>query len=229
MLENKLDSIAPNLWKIDYPQKFLRMEIGTRMTIIRLKSGDLFLHSPIHLTNDIQNKLNTLGKVTYVIAPNKFHHLYIGAYYTAFPDAEMYAVPGLDKKRPDLPFHGVLTNETVYEWREEIDHLVFRGIPLINEVLFLHRESRTLILTDLIFNFGSDLALTTKIFLKLDGAYNSFSVPRLIRYLLIKDREKARESIRKILSWDFDRVTLAHGNILEKGGHEAVKRAFEWL
>ena len=93
MLENILTSISHNVWTIDCPQKFLGMEIGTRMTIIRLKSGELFLHSPIHLTNDIPKKLNTLGKVTYVIAPNKFHHLYIGEYYTAFPNAEMYAVP----------------------------------------------------------------------------------------------------------------------------------------
>ncbi|MFQ5787866.1 MAG: DUF4336 domain-containing protein [Thermodesulfobacteriota bacterium] len=229
VLETHLTSLSQNFWAIHCPQRFFGLEIGTRMTIIRLKSGELFLHSPVHLTNNIQKKLNTLGKVRYVIAPNKFHHLYVGEYFNAFPDAEIYAAPGLERKRADLSFHGVLTNETANGWQEDIVHLVFGGMPLINEVVFLHRESLTLILTDLIFNFGSDLPLSTKIFLKLDGVFNSFSVPRLIRYLLIKDREKARESISKILSWDFERVIVAHGNILETGGKEAVNKAFNWL
>jgi len=98
-------------------------------------------------------------------------------------------------------------------------------MPLINEVVFLHRESRTLILTDLIFNFTSDLPLLTKVFLKLDGAYNNFSVPRLLRYFVIKDWVKARESFGRLLAWDFDRVILAHGSILETGGHEAMNKA----
>lgn len=229
MSDNKINSIAPNLWVVDYPQKFLGMEFGTRMTIIRLKSGDLFLHSPVKLTDNTLKILDSIGKVRYIVSPNKFHHLHVDDYFNSFPDAEIFAAPSLEKKRSDLPFHGTLSKETVYGWQKEIDHLIFGGMPLFNEVEFFHSESNTLILTDLILNFGTSFRFLTKILLQIDGVYNRFAVPRLTRYIAIKDKVKARESVNKILSWDFDRVILAHGNILDVGGRDAVKNAFEWL
>ncbi len=226
---NKLTLLAPNLWIFDQPHKFLGIEVGTRMTIVRLETGDLFLHSPIQLTSETRKELGVLGTVRYVVAPNRFHHLFIKNYFTAYPKAEFFATRSLQKKRPDLSFNGVLTDEQTYGWQVELKHLVFGGMPILNEVVFFHIPSHTLILTDLICNFRADLPLSTKIFAWLDGVYQSFGVPRLERYLLIRDREQAKGSINKILSWDFDRVIMAHGHIMQRDGHEAMKRAFEWL
>jgi hypothetical protein len=226
---NKLTSLVPNLWIFDQPHKFLGIEIGTRMTIVRLETGDLFLHSPIQLTGEARKQLDALGTVRYVVAPNRFHHLYIKDYFSAYPEAEFFAAPSLQKKRPDLSFNGVLTDEKTYGWQEELRHVVFGGMPILNEAVFFHIPSHTLILTDLICNFRGDLPIPTKIFTWLDGVYENFGVPRVERYLLIRDRKQAKSSINKILSWDFDRVIMAHGHIMQRGGHRAIKKAFEWL
>ncbi len=229
MPANDLTLLAPNLWIFDQPHKFLGLEIGARMTIVRLETGDLFLHSPIQLTGETCKQLDAIGPVRYVVAPNRFHHVYIKDYFSVYPTAEIFAAPNLQKKRPDLFFKGVLTDEKAHGWQDDLKHLVFEGMPMLNEVVFFHIPSHTLILTDLICNFRGDLPMSTKVFVWLDGVYENFGVPRLERYLLTKDRKKAKSSFDKILSWEFDRVIMAHGQIMQTGGHPAIEKAFEWL
>ncbi|MCH7600214.1 MAG: DUF4336 domain-containing protein, partial [Myxococcales bacterium] len=35
--------------------------------------------------------------------------------------------------------------------------------------------------------------------------------------------------IDRILEWDFDRVTVTHGQVLESGGRAKLEQAFAWL
>lgn len=100
---------------------------------------------------------------------------------------------------------------------------------MIDEVVFFHPSSGTVIFTDLVFNFSNDLTPGQKIFALLDGVYKRPQVSRLTEYVLIRKRKEARESADRILSWDFDRVLLAHKDIVEDGGKEAVRKAFEKL
>lgn len=197
------------------------------MTVIRLASGDLFLHSPVGLTDSLRRVLNALGNVKYLIAPNRFHHLYIGDYVKAYPGAQLYAAPGLTEKRRDIKFTGVLADGAEYGWADEIEHLLFGGIPMLNEVVFFHPKSGTLILADLLFNFSDDLSTCQRIFARIDDVYLEPKVSRLTRLLLLRNREEAKKSADRELYWDFDRVLVAHKDMVERGGYEAVRRAFE--
>jgi hypothetical protein len=47
--------------------------------------------------------------------------------------------------------------------------------------------------------------------------------------LSFKHRDLARLSLEKLLSWDFDRLVIAHGPCIEKGAKPFVERAFAWL
>jgi hypothetical protein len=113
------------------------------------------------------------------------------------------------------------------EWEGEIEHFVFGGMPLLNESVFLHKPSRTLILTDLMFNFSRDLTAGQRLFAALKGASGRPSVSRLMRYFMMKDRAAVRRSAGKVLEWDFDRVLLAHKDMIDRGGKEIMRRAFE--
>ena len=97
-------NLAANLWVIDRPFKlpFVRAEIGTRMTCIRLADGCLLLHSPVKLDAALRRWLNALGEIRAIVAPNKLHHLYLTEYVTSYPNARIYAAPGLSKKRSDI-------------------------------------------------------------------------------------------------------------------------------
>jgi hypothetical protein len=223
-----LRPLAPELWVADRPLPLPVGDIGTRMTVIRLGDGGLFLHSPVRLDATTRTALAALGPVRAVVAPNKVHHLFAGDYAAAYPEARLYAAPGLPEKRPDLPFHETLADQTPLAWHLEIEQHVFRGIPWINEVVFFHRATRTLLLTDLAFNVGDSGRGRARLFYWLTGVAGRFGPTRILRALL-RDRHTARTSVETILAWDFDRVVVAHGAVLESGGREAVRAAFAFL
>lgn len=223
-----LRPLAENIWVAERRQAFYGLEVGTRMTVIRLASGRLLLHSPIALDPALRGELDALGPVSYVVAPNRVHHLYAGDVAKAYAQARLWIAPGLERKRPDLVFEAILGDDEPAEWRGEVLQTFFRGRPYENEVVFLHRASRTLILCDLAFNFGPSAAAPTRLLMKLIRSYGHFGPSKLDPWL-IRDRDAARQSLERILTWDFDRVVVAHGDILESGGHAALRQGYAWL
>jgi hypothetical protein len=217
--------LTPNLWVADRPLRLAVGDIGTRMTVIRLADGGLFLHSPVRLDAATREALDDLGPVRAAVAPSKVHHFFVGDYLTAYPEARVYGAPGLARKRRDLKFHGVLSDQAAPEWHGEIAQHLFRGAPYLNEVVFFHLPTRTLLLTDLAFNVPAGKTSGARLFYWVVGAAGHFGPHRLVR-LLIRDRRAARESVDVILRWDFDRVIVTHGDVLETGGREQFAAAF---
>jgi hypothetical protein len=223
-----LRELARNLWVVERPQRFYGLEVGTHMTVIRLADGSLLLHSPVSLDRELRRELDALGEVRYAVAPNRFHHLYVGEVGRAYPGVQTWVGPGVERKRPDLEIAGVLDDRAPREWGSEVDQIFFRGRPLENEVVFLHRASGTLILCDLAFNFGPQAPRFTRLVARLLGSYRRFGPSRLDP-LLIRDRAAARRCMEGILAWEFDRVVVAHGEVVESGGREAMRRGYAWL
>lgn len=223
-----LRELDKNIWIAERPQRFYGLEVGTRMTVIRLADGSLLLHSPVALDPELCRELDAIGRVRFTVAPNRLHHLYAGEVAQAYPGSRLWVAPGLERKRPDLVFVAVLGDEAPTEWREEVDQVFFRGRPYENEVVFLHRASRTLIMCDLAFNFGPRAAAPTRLLMRLLRSYGRFG-PSTLDPWLIRDRRAARQSLERILAWDFDRVVVAHGDVLESGGRDALRLGYSWL
>jgi hypothetical protein len=207
---------------------YVGAEIGVRMTCIRLADGRLFLHSPVKLDPTLQGFLDALGEVRAIVAPNRLHHLFLAEYITSYPRAAVYAAPSLSKKRSDLHFKGELGDDPESEWRGQIEQHLFRGAPVLNEIVFFHPATRTLILTDLAFNVSEGAAKRSPLFHWLWNV-GQFGPHRFVRLRGIRDREAARKSIEKILSWNFDRIIVSHGEILEADGHNQFATAFAFL
>ena len=221
--------ISPGeLWVLDEPLRFYGVELGRRMTVIRLPSGELFVHSPSRLDEPTRAWLAGLGEPSYFVCPNPIHDAHIERPFACFPDARVYAPPGTSTEFDDLPFAGMLGDEPEPAWAGTIEQVLFRGLPLITEAEFFHPSSRTLILTDVCFNIGRDAPLGTRLLGRLLGMYGRPAVPLDMR-LSLRDRKTARQSVERILAWDFDRVIVGHGAIVETGGRAAIRRAFDWL
>ncbi|MCW5889860.1 MAG: DUF4336 domain-containing protein [bacterium] len=223
-----LREIASDLWVAERPQRFFGLEVGARMTVIRLPEGRLLLHSPLPLDGALRAELDALGSVAYAVAPNRVHHLYAGDVATAYPGARLWIAPGLQLKRPDLRYVDLLGDEAPEEWRGEVDQTFFRGRPYENEVAFYHRASRTLVTCDLAFNFRERTATATRLLMSLVRSYGYFG-PSKLDPLLIRDREKARASLERILAWNFDRVIVAHGDVQERDGNRLLREGYAWL
>ncbi|MAF29516.1 MAG: hypothetical protein CL819_09870 [Croceicoccus sp.] len=220
-------SLAPDLWVTEQPLRFAGLDIGSRMSVVRLGDGGLFVHSPIEAAPERVAEVRALGAVRAVVAPNRFHHLFAGAWKQAFPEAGLYGAPGLDAKRDDLAFDAVLSDRPEPAWSDDLDQLAVQGFPLSNEVVFFHRGSGTLITTDLAFNTGSHFSGWTRFSLRLAGV-SGFG-PTLLERLAIRDRAAFRRSLEQILAWPFDRVIVGHGDVLEKGGRDALARGYAFL
>lgn len=223
-----LRALAPNLWVAERPLKLAVGDIGARMTVLRLIGGGLVLHSPIRLDEPTRAALDALGPVVAVVAPSKVHHFFVGDYILAYPQARIFGPPGLARKRQDLRFDAELGDEPDALWRGEIEQHLFRGAPMMNEVVFFHPATRTLVLTDLAFNITPDLASNARLFYWVVGAAGHFGPHRIVR-LGIRDRRAARPSVDRILEWDFDRIIVSHGAVLERDGKARFTEAFAFL
>lgn len=225
--ESHLIPLDDDLWVADAPFRFLGTHLGTRMTVVRLSTGELWLHSPVPLDEQLKVELDAIGRVRHIVAPNLYHHLYVGHAAAAYPEATVYGVPGLADKRQDLTLHETLGEGVPAAWQGDLEQMAVDG-TLLGETVFFHPATRTLISSDLVQNFGSSDHWWTRLYLGLQNIDNRFAHSLIVK-LCYRDKPTARASIDALFTWDFDRVILAHGAVLECGGQTKMREAFEWL
>jgi hypothetical protein len=225
-------SLDKNLWVIDHPFRLPGgIELGARTTIVRLSDGGLWLHSPGPLTAGAKTWLEENGPVRAIVAPSLLHHLFLAEAAAAFPEAGIYGPEGLEGKiggtLKGVPIQTLNPNQP--PWQSELECLLVGGCPTMNELVFLHASTKTLILTDLAFNVRRTDSLVTRIFLRINGSLGKFGPSRLARSVFLKDKAEVRRGIEQILEWDFERVVVSHGEVLEQGGNAALRESYGWL
>lgn len=223
-----LEPLADGIWTSTAPVKAMGfIPMTSRMTVIRLGDGGLLVHSPVKLGPDLHRGLTALGPVRHVVAPNRFHHMACADYRAAYPEARLHGAPGVAKKRPDLALDGELGDAPHDAWAGEVDQALVGGIPMLNEVAFLHRASGTLVVTDTAAHGTGDDPAAQRVWSRLNGVQGRLATPREIR-LVCRDRQAARRSFDRILGWGFDRVVVGHGAVVTSGGKERAREAFAW-
>lgn len=215
-----LHTLAPGLHTKTAPLRFFGVEVGARMTVLETEGG-LLVHSPLPL--DLE-EVASLGAPRWLVAPNLLHHLYVGPWIAA--GVEAWAAPGLPEKRPDLAFAGVL-DEDRRQFGDEVAIFPLRCFAFTNEVVLLHRPSRTLVVTDLVFHFTAAAPWATRAALWCLCGYPGCQTSLIERIGF--HRPTARREIAALLDLDFDRLIMAHGEVIESGGREALRRAVSWL
>jgi uncharacterized protein DUF4336 len=226
----RIRELHRDLVAIDHP---LRMpggiELGTRSCVIRLSSGGVLVHTPGPLDDDVQRAIAELGPVRALVAPNLLHHLFLADSIRTYPQARVFATPGLREKLGDVRIDEELRDKAPDLWASDLDQVRIGGAPSLSEFVFFHRASRTLLTLDLCFNVQASRSFVTRWFMRANGAYGRFGPSRIFRFAVLKDHRPLRASLDRVLAWDFDRVTVAHGEILETGGRAALQAGFRWL
>ncbi len=221
--------VAGQIWLCSYPVKYLAMKLYSRMTVIRLDDGRLMLHSPCKIDERLRQALVELGEVAYIVAPGTFHHLHVASAQAAFPEAETFICPGIEGKCPEMHFDWLLGNIAPAAWAGQLEQVLVRGSRWIAEVAFFHRQSRTLILVDLIEKFTDatpHVDWKLKLWWKVVFHMWNIAKPAPEYRLGWSDRKAARASLRRILQWDFERVILAHGDLIEADARHVVENAW---
>jgi hypothetical protein len=226
-----LQRFAEEIWTTDGPTVTnFAFDFPTRMTVIRLSDGALFIWSPIGLSHELRIAVDRLGPVRHIVAPNTLHHLFLEEWHRAYPEATLHAVPELRAKRPKLSWGSDLCDTPAEEWSNDIDQVVIRGNRITTEVVFFHRHSRTAIFTDLIQQFDAGWFKGWRsVVAKLDLMTTPEpTVPRKYR-MAFRDRSMARKALEQIMAWPTEAVLAAHATPIRRGGRDAITHAFDWL
>ncbi len=228
-----LREIDRNIWVAEQPLRYLGLSIGTRMTVIRLAHRELAVISPIQASDTIVSQLGELGMVQHIIAPNLYHYSFISKFKALYPNAIVWAVPGLQAKKPDLPISKIIERGTLGSW-DGLEYIFFDGFRTLglsgfdsfNECVFFHSESRTLILTDAAVHFDKSFPALTQFASRVLGGHKKLS-PTLLERVATTEKERVREAVKKMLDWDFERVIMAHGSVIEQDGKEKFQQGYE--
>ncbi|NEO39126.1 MAG: DUF4336 domain-containing protein [Moorea sp. SIOASIH] len=237
---NILKQIGEDIWLVDGPivemsMYGVKIPFSTRMTIVRLSNSELWCHSPTELTRELKAQIDSLGSVRHLISPNKIHYAHIGTWARSYPEAIAWASPGVRdraaQQKIEVSFNADLENEPPPQWVADLDQLIFRGSRFMDEVVFFHRKSSTVILTDLIENF--ELNKVSKQFgrlLKLVGIVDPDGKTALdLRMTFWGQKEQSRSCLKRMLQWNPEKVILSHGRWYENNGAAELRRAFRWL
>lgn len=223
--------VAEGIWTQDGDRiRFHGIPFDTRGVIVRLPDGGLWLHSPVRPTDERVAEIRALGRIAHVIAPNLIHGEYTARWAALEPEAKIWVSPRFPAKHPEVGYHAVLDDTAPGDWAGTLDQCYFAGSKAIDDMVFLHRASRTLILTDVIQRH--DPAHEPLFWRLLKGLFGVMApggrVPPDIR-LSFRDRDAARAARERILGWDFDRILLPHSVPVETGGKAFFREATAFL
>ncbi|MGV3532735.1 MAG: hypothetical protein ACO1QR_10230 [Chthoniobacteraceae bacterium] len=218
-----MEQLDRNLWVFRYDLSLGVIPIGRVVTVLRLQTGALVIHSTAPYGAEDLAAIRALGEPRWLAEATNFHDTFSEEGRRSFPGGT-YLVPegfpakagaGAQPLSPAPP-----------EWAGEIEVLPLRGVPLANEHVMLHRPSRTLIVADLVFNWAAEPGWRAWLRSLLTGVGGRPDMSRMYRRM-IRDREAFTTSLREMMRWDFDRLIPAHGEIIARSGKEQLRAAMQ--
>ncbi len=204
--------------------------LPTRMGIVRLRDGSLWIWSPLAPTPDLVTALTTLGPIRSVLAPSTLHHLWTAAFAAAVAAPELWAAPGLAEKNATLRSAMVLYDDAKPSWADEFSWVSVGPLGSFVEVLCFHRPTRTLFVADLAFHLAALPRRIDRWYWSLYGSYGRLAPAHVMRLFLRRDPAASAAALRAAANWPFERIFLAHGSPLTEGARRRFREAFaRWV
>jgi hypothetical protein len=230
-----MELLGRDLWFADGGiVSFNGFDYPTRMAVVRLADGGLWVWSPVEKTAALENAVRALGPVRHIVSPNNLHYLFLAEWQAAFPDAKLWGTRRTVAKRGDLTFSGTLTDSPPTDWNGQIDQFYFANSPLVQEVIFFHLASRTAIIADLSQTFSQAFLDThwpwwLRSIARLSKMVEGGGHPPIDYRISFRHRASARPKIRALVDEHPEHVVVAHGEVVRSSGEAFLRRAFSWL
>jgi len=215
--------IDDGLWVCDVDGYDRGLHVRLRMTIVQLSGGGLWLYSPVPVDDGLAEQLASLGPVHHVVAPSRAHNLFAADAKHHWPNATLWISPGLSGA--ELPADEILTDDRE-PWPGRLEPLRLAAVPVIDEVVFLHVSTRTLICCDLVINVHDEPNWMARMLYRALGVWRKPGPARYWRWKT-KDREAAQASYERIVGWKPRRIVMAHGDIVEDDATAWLARALD--
>ncbi|KAJ7255268.1 hypothetical protein C8J57DRAFT_1345927 [Mycena rebaudengoi] len=236
MADTVIREVVKNVWTFSTPFAFFRfLKVGGRSTAIKMANGGLWVLASTPLNTPTKAKLDELGPVEYIVSADAVHHLFLGEFKRAYPNAKLIATAAATERCTDktLKFDGIWGTDapdTKYGFEEDIQACYFSGFKN-RDVAFFHPASETMIEADLLFNLPC-----TEQYSKSSSSGATPLVGRLgptswihskFTSAMGEDKAAMKRDAKTVASWNFSRIIPCHGDVIETGGKQAWLDAYK--
>jgi hypothetical protein len=211
---------GPGLWTLTAPLSILGASFGRRMVIVS-HDGHTGLISPVPASPAaLAAALGPDAEVHSLIAPTAFHNFGLAEAARSHPEAACLVVPGVrDPGRPTQP----LADAFPAAWQEVLQPFPLSGMPRVNETVIYDRRSRSLLVSDLVFNFDRAWDPWSRMIFALAGCGGRPRMSRLFR-ASIRDRAAFRASLAPVLALPLAQIIPAHGRLVTRNPEALLQR-----
>lgn len=221
-----MEKLAEDIWVHEDELRLAGVTLRLRMTVVRLVTGQLWVHSPTAISDELIRQTSQLGDVGYIVGANNAHHLFLMEWASAFPSAQLIVSSGIPRKLKLKDGYERLDADFKNVWEEDLGWTYLPGFGFFDESMFLHKKSRSLILTDYIQNHeGAKQTFMQRFVLGPLGFRGICLAPPLKLGFLCKDKVGYREALQRVKQWQFERIVVTHGDVIE----DDAMTIFEWL
>ncbi|MGB1261084.1 MAG: hypothetical protein ACPG6P_13650 [Akkermansiaceae bacterium] len=205
------------------PLNLLGASFGRRMVVLQSSRGNVMLHSPFVLEGEILETVNQLGPVTEVVVPTVFHDTFLNEVQQKYSSANYLVADGAERLIKAKQGSENIGKLALSEWAGDLTVIPIEGMPKVNEYAFIHHPSRSLLVSDLIFNIEGLHGAWRKTMASLLGFSSAPGPSRLFR-AMIKDKDAFRGSLEEILTHDFDQIITSHFNVISADGPRVIEQ-----
>ncbi|KAJ7201703.1 hypothetical protein GGX14DRAFT_159998 [Mycena pura] len=216
--------------------RFQVLPFGGRSTAVKLSTGAVWVLASTPLTHDTKAALDKLGPVKWIMGADAVHHMYLGQFKKAYPEAKVIGVEALvaKKKAEGLVFdgaYGLDSPDTKYGFEDEIHACYFSGFAN-KDVAWFHVASKTLIVADLLFNLPgteqySKSKKATDARVPILGKIDPFgNIHKRLVWGQGKDKAAMTRDAKTVLEWAPERIIMCHGDVIENEGSRAWAAAY---
>jgi hypothetical protein len=231
-----LKPVAESLWIVDSgPLRVLGMPLPVRMTVIRLRDGGMWLHSPTRYVEGLRQAIEQIGPIRHLVAPNVVHWSFLKDWQEHCPSAVTWAAPNLRRRRQvrkaQVRLDRDLSDVAPPEWAGDMEQVVVPGGAGFREIDFFHTASRTLVLTDLVLNLEPEKvpAWVRPIGTLIGVRAPNGKAPVYLRLVILARRRDAGQAASKMVAWGPDKAIFTHGTWFERDATAALRRSLSWL
>ncbi|KAG1859156.1 hypothetical protein C8R48DRAFT_714879 [Suillus tomentosus] len=222
--------VAKDVWIFSRPfARFGVIQMGGRSTAIKLRQGGVWVLASTPLTQETRNKIDELGEVKYIIGANAVHHLFLGEFKRAYPNAKLIGVEDAIKNMSDkdLQFDGLWGRDLPSRnYGFEDEHCYFSGFRN-KDVAFLHMPSKSLIEADLLLNLPANEQYSKSSCSPSMNIKPDSWIHRTIINSTTVDAKAMRRDATTVANWDFDRIIPCHGDVIETDGNKMWRALYD--
>lgn len=228
--------VAPGIWIVDSgPLSVMGIPVPVRMTVIQLGNGGLLLHSPTRFVFELRKQLEQIGPIVHLVAPNSAHWTFLTEWQNHVQGASTWAAPGL-RHRAQVRRAGVRIDDDLAAaapeaWSKDLDQVLVPGAGGFTEVAFYHKNSRTMVLTDLVVNLEPEkLPFIIRPAARLLGVTAPVGkAPIYLRMIIKRKHEQAKAAAERLVAFQPKRVIFSHGRWFHKDGTTLLRQSLAWL